>query len=76
MEHSNRVSEPKLLHRCALPRTGEACVDMVITDLAVFTIDKLGGSGLTLIELAPEVTFDEVHARTQAHFVSGLERAR
>ena len=76
MEHANKAGEPKLLHRCALPLTGKACVDMVITDLAVFTVDKLGGSGLTLIELAPEVTFDEVRARTQARFVSGLGRAR
>jgi 3-oxoacid CoA-transferase subunit B len=41
---------------------------MVITDLAVFTIDKTGKSGMTLIELAPGVSVDEVKAKTEAGF--------
>ena len=41
-------------------------VDLVITDLGVFTIDKKGGGGLTLIELAPGVTVDEIKAKTEA----------
>ena len=40
---------------------------MVITDLAVFDIDKKAG-GMTLIELAPGVTLDEVKQKTQASF--------
>ena len=55
MEHSAKNDEPKLLKRCTLPLTGAGVVDMVITDLGVFTIDKKGG-GMTLIELAPGVT--------------------
>ncbi len=39
---------------CNLPLTGAGVVDMVITDLGVFTIDRKG-SGMTLIELAPDV---------------------
>ena len=54
MEHSAK-DEPKLLKRCTLPLTGAGVVDMVITDLGVFTIDKKGGGGMTLIELAPGV---------------------
>ena len=42
MEHANKAGEPKLLHTCALPLTGQRCVDLVITDLAVFTVDKAG----------------------------------
>ena len=41
---------------------------MVITDLGVFTIDKKGGTGLTLIELADGVTLDEITAQTEASF--------
>jgi 3-oxoacid CoA-transferase subunit B len=56
-----------VMHRCNLPLTGAAVVDMVITDLGVFTVDRTGG-GLTLIELAPEVTLDDIKANTQASF--------
>jgi 3-oxoacid CoA-transferase subunit B len=66
MEHSAK-GESKLLHRCNLPLTGAAVVDMVITDLGVFTVDRTGG-GLTLIELAPAVTLDDIKANTQASF--------
>jgi 3-oxoacid CoA-transferase subunit B len=67
MEHMAR-SEPKLLKRCGLPLTGAGVVDMVITDLAVLTIDKHRGAGMTLIELAPDVTISEVRAKTEASF--------
>jgi acyl CoA:acetate/3-ketoacid CoA transferase beta subunit len=49
---------------CNLPLTGAGVVDMVITDLGVFTIDKNGG-GMTLIELADGVTLDEIKANDQ-----------
>jgi 3-oxoacid CoA-transferase subunit B len=41
---------------------------MVITDLGVFIIDKRGGGGMTLIEVAPGVTHDEIHSKTEASF--------
>ncbi len=71
MEHANKAGEPKLLKNCALPLTGKACVDMIITDLAVFTLER-GKTGLTLIELAPGVTLDEVSAKTEASFTAKL----
>src|SRR6186713_2634578 len=67
MEHSAK-NEAKLLHKCSLPLTGAGVVDMVITDLGVFTIDKKGGGGMALIELADGVTLDEVKAKTEAEF--------
>jgi 3-oxoacid CoA-transferase subunit B len=56
-----------LLHQCTLPLTGAGVVDMVITDLGVFTIDRNGG-GMTLIEVAPDVTLDQIKAQTEASF--------
>ena len=70
MEHANKEGQSKLLHDCSLPLTGARCVDLVITDLGVFTVDKVG-AGLTLIELAPDVTLEEVTAKTQARFDPG-----
>ena len=67
MEHSAK-NEPKLLKRCNLPLTGAGVVDMVITDLGVFTIDKKGGGGMTLIELAPGSTLDEIRSQTEANY--------
>src|SRR5712691_5878905 len=67
MEHSAK-NEAKLLKKCNLPLTGAGVVDMVITDLGVFTIDKKGGGGTTLVELAPGATLDEIRARTEASY--------
>ena len=81
MEHTAKgkdgSEEPKLLHRCNLPLTGQGVVDMVITDLGVFRIDKKGGGGMDLIELADGeladgVSVDEVRAKTEASFRIGL----
>ncbi|MGH6665270.1 MAG: CoA-transferase, partial [Pseudolabrys sp.] len=68
MEHANKAGQSKLLKKCTLPLTGSACIDMVITDMAVFEVDRKKG-GLTLIELAPGVTLDEITKKTQASFV-------
>src|ERR687889_108919 len=79
MEHTAKSKdgkeEAKLLHRCTLPLTGAGVVDMVITDLGVFTIDKKGDGGMALVEIAPGVTADEIKAKTQAHFRVALANA-
>jgi 3-oxoacid CoA-transferase subunit B len=65
MEHTNKGGSAKILPHCTLPLTGKACVDLIITDLCVLACDR---PGLRLIELAPDVSLDEVRARTAAAF--------
>ncbi len=67
MEHNSKDGEKKLLKKCDLPLTGAGVVDMVITDLAVFTIDRKGG-GMVLIERAPGVSLDELKEKTGADY--------
>ena len=67
MEHSAK-SEAKLLKRCNLPLTGASVVDMVITDLGVFTIDRKGDGGMALIEIAPGTSLDEIKSKTEASY--------
>jgi 3-oxoacid CoA-transferase B subunit len=71
VEHTNKAGESKVLKSCTLPLTGTGCIDMIITDLAVFTLER-GQPGLKLIELAPGVGLDEVKAKTEARFTSIL----
>ena len=68
MDHANKAGESKVLERCTLPLTGAGVVDMIITDLCVLTCDKANGGGLTLVEIAPGVTLDEIKAKTEAAF--------
>ena len=68
MDHNAKDGSPKLLKACDLPLTGAGCVDMIITDLGVFTIDD---KGMILIELAPDVTVDEIREKTEADFTVG-----
>jgi len=67
MEHTEKAGAPKLLKSCTLPLTGQKVVDLVVTELGVFSVDR-GKSPLTLLELAPGVTLDEVKAKTEAPF--------
>jgi 3-oxoacid CoA-transferase subunit B len=67
MEHTEKSGAPKILNACSLPLTGAGVVDLMVTDLAVFEVNR-GKSPLTLIELAPDVTVDEVKAKTEAAF--------
>jgi 3-oxoacid CoA-transferase subunit B len=67
MEHCERSGAPKFLHRCSLPLTGARVVDLLVTDLAVFEIDRNAGR-TRLSELAAGVSVDEVRAKTEAAF--------
>jgi len=61
MEHTARDGSPKLVDSCSLPLTGRRVVNRIITELAVLDIVD---AGPRLVELAPDVTFDEVQRCT------------
>ncbi|MFP5449469.1 MAG: 3-oxoacid CoA-transferase subunit B [Alphaproteobacteria bacterium] len=71
MEHCEKSGAPKLVKACNLPLTGQGVVDLVITDLGVFEVDR-GRSPLRLIEQAEGVTLDEIRAKTEASFETDL----
>ena len=66
MDHANKAGESKLLKKCSLPLTGQGVVDRIITNLGVFDVVE---GGLEVIELAPEVTMEEVRNKTEATIV-------
>ena len=72
MEHTSKDGASKLLKKCSLPLTGINVVDLVITDLGVFEIDKHGQQPMKLLELADGVSLDEITTKTEASFVNGL----
>ena len=67
MDHTSKDGDPKFKPRCELPLTGTNVVDMLITDLAVFTRPSRKDS-FKLMELAPGVTADEVRRKTPAKY--------
>jgi len=63
MEHTDRNGDPKIVEECTFPLTGKGCVYLIVTDLAVIECD---GQGLTLKEVAPNWTPEEVQQLTGA----------
>ena len=72
MEHVAKDGSAKLVQECTLPLTGRRCVDRVITDLAVFDVTA---DGFVLVELAPDVTVEQVTDATGAPFAVSDELA-
>lgn len=64
--HTTRNGTPKILSECTLPLTASKCVDLIITELAVFSISTT--AGMILVEVAKETTVDEVKKMTQGKF--------
>ncbi len=71
MEHEAKGS-PKIKRHCSLPLTGSRVIDLIITDLAVFSVARSGAPRLKLVELAPLVDIAEVSAKTEAEFQIAL----
>ena len=69
LTHADPDGTSKIVPDCTLPFTAHGVVDMVITDLAVFSFEN---GQLTLLELMPGATLDEVRAKTAAPFVEKL----
>ena len=68
LEHNNKkTGEKKILKKCTLPLTGQGVADLIISDIAVFSVDK-AKARLTLIEKVDDVTVDEIRAKTECEF--------
>ncbi|MCU4629937.1 CoA transferase subunit B [Acinetobacter variabilis] len=61
MEHCAKDGTPKVVSQCSLPLTGQAVVNRIITDLGVLDVTP---EGIQLVELAPDVSFDEIQKVT------------
>jgi len=62
MEHTDKKGTPKILHQCTLPLTGKHVVNRIITELCILDVEP---GGLRVAELAPDVTLEEVKAKTE-----------
>ena len=69
LRHTDREGNSKVVENCTLPITDFNCVDMLITELAVF---KFIDQQLTLIEILPGSSLEEVREKTQAKFIEQL----
>ncbi|WP_378955726.1 3-oxoacid CoA-transferase subunit B [Pelosinus sp. sgz500959] len=65
MEHCCKDGSPKILNHCTLPLTGKGVVNMLITELAVFTVQQ---DGLMMDEITEGINIEYVQARMEAPF--------
>ena len=66
MEHLDRKGRSKIVNECDYPLTGERCVSLIVTDIAVV---EIGEKGLQLLEVAPGWDFDSVQNETEATLI-------
>lgn len=74
-DHTDKHGNPKIVERCQLPLTATRVVSRIITELAVFDVDRVHG-GLTLIELAEGVTIEELKQVTGTDFKVAADLCR
>lgn len=65
MSHLTNDKQAKIVKNCSLPLTAVECVDLIITDMAVFQVNS---SRLQLIELFSPYTVEEVRLKTECDF--------
>lgn len=65
MEHTDKYGKSKLKKQCTLPLTGARCVDLLVTELGIFSFKE---GKCKLMELQPNVSLEEVKAKTEADF--------
>jgi len=70
MEHVTKKGEKKILNACGLPLTGVKCVNRIITDYCVLDVTD---QGLTLVEVAPGVTPEQVQELTEPRLIVGAD---
>ena len=63
MDHNAKDGSPKIVTRCTLPLTGKEVVNLIITNLGVFEVDK----GIKVLEIAPDTTKQEIINGTEAN---------
>jgi len=63
MDHNAKDGSPKIVTRCTLPLTGKEVVNLIITNLGVFEVDK----GIKVLEIAPDVSKQEIINSTEAN---------
>jgi len=68
MDHTSKDGAPKIMEKCSLPLTGHNVVDRIITDMGVFDVDLRNDGGLKLVEIAPEISVDDVRNATACDF--------
>jgi len=67
MDHTNKHGDSKILKECTLPLTGTGVVDRIITNLGVFDVKE---GGLEIVEMAPDVSRDDILQATEAKIIS------
>lgn len=67
MEHCAKDGSPKIVQQCALPLTGQAVVDRIITDLGVMDITP---AGIKLVELAKDISLEQIQAATGVSLIT------
>lgn len=72
-EHTTRNGEPKIVEECTYPLTGQQVVDRIYTNLAVLDVTA---DGLSVRQLAPGVTFQEVQSKTATTLIDSTPRTQ
>jgi 3-oxoacid CoA-transferase subunit B len=70
MEHTTRQGRPRIVKKCTQPLTGLACVNLIITNMAVIQVTS---NGLILKEVAPGLTADDVQKVTEPKLIISPE---